>query len=730
MKPETNWIRVLPNSLDHHWGIPIIIRLILPLLLILVLFLPGCSNLTDQSIPTTTAIPTPQPPKYSFTGRVIDMDGKPIEGAILDSQTNHTISNNDGWFELPSEGMPEWITAKSDGFISRTRAAAPSNPLLFRLTQDDGKTIVIQFGGDTMFGRRFFDPNEDGDTTDGSLPPDPDVEAHLKLLAPIEPLLGKSDLTVLNLESPLTDQPYFSPRDPRPTVYHDTKDYVFSSDTSAVGALKQMGVDAVDLGNNHLYDLLENGVQSTISSLDNEGMNHFGGGANEKSAWAPSILTVKGQKIAFIGCTTIGQPTPQVTNHDVTYVASDVLKKGGAAFCEESKLRSAVIQAKRDTNIVIVMIHGGFEYVRSPSNNITRLSIAARDSGATLVINHHPHVVGGFLWEKESLIAWSMGNFIFDQDVWPTFETYILTVYLRDGKIIRAYVDPLMIKDYVPHGLTGQQADHVIRIAASVTGPFVMESGTLEVDIDQHAIQKTHTQALDGGAEPGQIIAIPESQWLSNFEGTGKLLLGRDLLWIGGFESSEVDGASDGAPLWEETKDSVQVEKDFAYEGNSGIRLTRSGSNLNDVVTSHLHRLLVNQDSKLSITGMMRASPGAISLMQIGWYSDNRGPSIVQTTEPIETKTYNHWQPFRFDVHAPVDAVAVQVFLRLTPPAQGVVTADFDNLRVIEWAPTGSTYNPFYDHALLIGSGELTFTQQILPGAERWLMVPSAQQIK
>jgi poly-gamma-glutamate capsule biosynthesis protein CapA/YwtB (metallophosphatase superfamily) len=705
-------------------------RLIFSLLLILSLFLSGCSNLTEPSLPTAIPTPEPSPQKYSFTGRVVDMNGNPIEGASVNSQTSHTTSNHDGWFDLQSEGIPEWITAKSDGFISRTRAAAPNIPILFRLTPDDGKTIVIQFGGDTMFGRRFFDPNEDGDTTDGLLPPDPDVEAHLKLLVPIEPLLGKSDLTALNFESPLTDQPYFSHRDARPTVYHNTKDYVFSSDAEAVKALKQAGVDVVDIGNNHLYDLLENGVQSTISALDNATMNHFGGGANEASAWAPSVITVKGQKIAFIGCTTIGQPIPSVTNHDVTYVASDALKKGGAALCEESKLRSTIVHAKQDSNIVIVMIHGGFEYVRSPSNNIARLSIAARDSGATLVINHHPHVIGGFLWEKESLIAWSMGNFIFDQDVWPTFETYMLTVYLRDGKVIRAYVDPLMIKDYIPHGLTGRQADHVIRIAASVSGPLVMENNTLELDIDQHAIQNTYTQVLDGGAEPGQIIPIPESQWISGSEGTGQLLLGRDLLWIGGFESSEVGGVSDGAPLWEPTKDSVQVGKDFAFEGNSGLRLTRSGSNLNDVVTSHLHRLLVNKDSKLSITGMMRASPGAIALLQIGWYSDNRGPSILQTTEPIETKAFNRWQPFRLDVQAPADAVAVQIFLRLTPPAQGITTADFDNLGVIEWAPAGSQYDPFYDHALLTGPGQLTFTQRILPGAEPWLMAPSEQQIK
>jgi hypothetical protein len=116
--------------------------------------------------------------------------------------------------------------------------------------------------------------------------------------------------------------------------------------------------------------------------------------------------------------------------------------------------------------------------------------------------------------------------------------------------------------------------------------------------------------------------------------------------------------------------------------------------------------------------------------MQISWYTDNRGPSFLQTTEPMETKASNQWQLFRFDVQAPENAVAVQVFLRLTPPAQGVINADFDNLRVIEWAPVDTIYNPFYDYALLAGSGELTFTQQVLPGAESWLIDSSVQQIK
>jgi len=703
-------------------------RLTFSLLLISALLLSGCSYLPGRALPTATPTSEPPPPKLNFTGRVVDMDGNPMQGASIESQNSNTTSDADGWFDLSSENSsPQWITVKSDGFLSRTRAAAPGIPALFRLTPDDGKTIVIQFGGDTMFGRRFFDPNEDGDTSDGLLSTDPDSEAHLKLLAPIQPLMGKSDLTVLNLESPVSDQPYFSPRDPRPAAYHSTKDYVFASDTSAVKALKELGVDAVDIGNNHLYDLLESGVQSTISALDQESMQHFGGGANEASAWAPLVMEVKGQKIAFIGCTTIWQPIPPVTNNDVSYVASDALKKGGAAFCEDSKLRSTILQAKQEANIIVVMIHGGFEYVRLPSDNITRLTATAKDSGATLVINHHPHVIGGFLWEEQSLAAWSMGNFIFDQTVWPTFESYLLTVYLQDGNIIRAYVDPLMIENYIPHGLTGELADYVIRKAASQDGPFIMESGAMEVDIGQRAIQNVYTRSLDGGAEPGQIITVPQSQWISSFEGTGNLLPGRDLLWIGRFENGGVDSASRGAPLWDLTRDSVQVGKDYAYEGNAGIRLTRSGSNLSDAVTSHLHRILVDAKKKISVTGMMRANQGASVLLQISWYPDTLGPSFLQTTEPVVVESYDQWQSFRFDAKVPSNAVAVQVFLRLAPPAQGTAAADFDNLRVIEWANARAPYSPLYNYALLTGAGDLTFTQEVLPGAEQWFTAPVSQ---
>jgi poly-gamma-glutamate synthesis protein (capsule biosynthesis protein) len=710
------------------------------ILIILAIFLCSCSSGQPPSLSTetplpeqdqgqsvpiillpTNALPEQQENGGSLSGRVVDMNGEPIEGANITAQTGSTLSDADGWFQLPSEGHPLWVTVSHTGFISRTRATAPGLPVLFRLTPDDGKTIVIHFAGDTMFGRGFFDPNGDGDPSDGLLPIEPTIQNHLDLLAPIQPLLENADLTLLNLESPFADPPYFSPGDTRPTAYRSTTGDVIVSHPNAAVAMKESGVDIVGLGNSHMYDLLEGGVTNTISALDQAGLLHFGAGTNEATAWAPAIVSAKGQTIAFVGCTTIWH----TSSSSSIFVASDALQKGGAASCENVKLTEAIQEGKRRANIVVVVIHGGYEFSRTPSPRVDFFTQLARDAGATLVINYRSRVAGGFSWDTQLLVARSLGSFAFDNTVWPTFESYMLTVYLREGKVIRAYVEPLIIEDYVAHGLTGELADYVARGAAGrETGPFVVENGAMEVDIDQHAILKSVVVASDGGSRPGTIIPVPQEQWISNFTGNGTLTLGRDLLWIGGFENFDVDNKNGKPPLWEWNTDNIKAGKEYAYEGQAGIRLLRGSSNISDAVTTHLHRLLVVPNAKVSITGMIRLSPGANALLQISWYQNTSGSSSSRVTEPIPIQSYDQWQSFRLDVQVPSNIVAASIFLRLSPPAEGIVAADFDNLRAIEWAPPNSAYSPLYNFALLTGSGELTFSQQVLPGADAWFTIP------
>ncbi len=692
--------------------------------LLLAVLLSACQTPRPASqpvgAPPAASIPTPLPAAVTseITGRVVDLDGNPIDGAVVSSDTGSAQSDAQGWFTVPGSGTAQWLTVTHPAYISRTRAGAPGAPLLFRLTPDDGKTIVIHFVGDTMFGRRFFDPNEDGDTSDGLLPTTPTLSDHAALLAPIQPLLANADLTVINMESPLSEQPYISPRDTRPQAFHETKEFVFASHPSSIPALQQAGVDVISLGNNHLYDLLETGLKDTLQTLDTVGLPHFGAGADEAAAWQPALISMSGQTLAFIGCTTISAPVPPVSDHDVTYTASDRLNKGGAAECEANALRNAIQQARASSDMVIVMIHGGYEYDRSPSPRVVEFTALARQAGADLIINHHPHVVGGLDWDGVTLAANSLGNFIFDQTIWPTFESYLLAVTIRDGEVIRVYAEPLGVVDYVSRGLTGELAGYVSREAAGlVPGPFVMENGAVEVDFRAQALRRVYTVALDDQGQPGQLIAIPENEWISQCVGSGSLRPGRDLLWVGGFENQSVDGSA-AAPLFWMPGDSVQFGSQFAYAGLNGLRLSRGSTNVQDVVTTHLHRVLVDGGSPLTVTGMLRASAGAILSLQISWYPDTLGPSASMTHLLLNVTAPDTWEPFRLDVEAPPGTVAAGIYIRMSPPVNGTATADFDNLRLIEWAPEGTPFSPLYDYGQLTGACEATYYEQVLPGAE------------
>jgi hypothetical protein len=340
------------------------------------------------------------------------------------------------------------------------------------------------------------------------------------------------------------------------------------------------------------------------------------------------------------------------------------------------------------------------------------------------VINHHPHVVSGFSWDSGKIIVRSLGNFIFDQTIWPAFESYMFIVYVREGKVIRAFIEPVLIHNNVARGIASDLAGYVARDAAGLeAGPFIMESDTMEVDVNNTSKQAFKSFDMDGGIA-GSLIQIPDGQQLSGFDGNGKLLLGRDLLWVGGFENTMVNNTPGVLPLWTQTDTtSIQAGPEFAYAGQAGIRLSRKATNKIDAVTTNLHRILVKPESHITVCGMFRSSVDATPLVQVSWYPDTFGSSSNQFTKLLITKRAGEWQYFQIDAPVPANAVALQVFLRLSPPKAGTATADFDNLRIIQWAPDGSVFSALYDFAYLIGKGKLTFSQSVLPGGESWLHV-------
>lgn len=700
---------------------------------ILSLFIAGCGGGDGGD---EGGSPPPSPPPGDITGLVIDLDGQPIGNAQVELAGGSTTTDANGRFSLSAQA-PGWVTVRHPQFLSRVRAAFPGRQILIRLTPDDGETLALHFVGDTMLGRRYYDPNSDGDTRDGLIQIGDEARTQARLLRYLQPLLANADVTAVNLESPLTSTPYFDPNQPRPAYFHPTKEFVFASHPSAAFTLREAGVDVIDLGNNHLYDLLENGIVETRTTLEMAGYpigaGQFGAGNNEAEAWRPAFLSVGGVTLAFIGCT--GIPG---NDQAINYVADS--NKGGAARCAEAPLRQAIQAARAQAQVVVVMIHGGYEYGRYPSPLIQKWTTTARDAGALLIVNHHPHVVGGLDWRNGALTAWTLGNFLFDQDVWPTFESYLLAVHVRRGHVVRAYVEPFIIVDYVPRPVVGQAAEFVARGAAGRTaGPFLIEDGAAEVDIDERAVQQEMLALLDGGAGAGTIYHLENGAWLTAVQGSGSVLVGRDLLWTGSFEDETADDETNPGVLWDLTGSDRLIGPEYAYEGQAGARLLRLFSNSEDIVLAPKHRILIKPNQRLSAIGWARTN-GNVSL-QLSWYTDTKGSSTAQTVVQDLVAGGNTWRPFRVDVTAPnfsetddpenqlPSKPAVGLFLRLSPPGRDRAAADFDNIRLIAWEEPGTAPSPLHDYLQVTSSLSATLRRDALPGAAAWTPPPAVKSV-
>jgi hypothetical protein len=223
---------------------------------------------------------------------------------------------------------------------------------------------------------------------------------------------------------------------------------------------------------------------------------------------------------------------------------------------------------------------------------------------------------------------------------------------------------------------------------------------------------------IDGGPEDGTIFHLDRNWWVSDFSGSNDIQLGRDLLWVGSFEDEDVDEQQLEAALWELEGPDKQMGSAYAYAGNAGVQLRRGVHNGDDAVLTPIHRILVEPGSELSVIGMARSIANATLKLQLSWYADTEGPSTTRTIEPIIFQADNVWQPFRFDVPVPANAVAVGLFFRLQPPLKGVTAVDLDNIRVIDWAASGSRFSPLYDHILVVGRGEITVSKDLLPDRE------------
>ena len=241
--------------------------------------------------------------------------------------------------------------------------------------------VTLAFGGDLMLDRGVessVNKNFNGD--------------YSALFENLD-ILKKADISFANLEGPASD---------KGKDIHNL--YSFRMNPSVIPALKGAGISIVSVANNHEGDWGREAYTDTLNRLKENEILYTGGGINTAESEKPTIIEKYGMKIGYLGFTDVGPNSLKTTD-----INSGVLLTSNPRFNE-------IIQnASKQVDHLIVSLHFGDEYKTIHNERQEFLAHSAIDNGAKVVIGHHPHVTQDTEIYKNGFIAYSLGNFVFDQ---------------------------------------------------------------------------------------------------------------------------------------------------------------------------------------------------------------------------------------------------------------------------------------------------------------------------
>lgn len=251
--------------------------------------------------------------------------------------------------------------------------------------------------------------------------------------AAMKPVLRSADVAFGNLECCLA-----TVGSPVP------KRYNFRGHPRGALALSEAGLRVVSLANNHSLDYGKAALAETVERLLAANVVPVGGGRTLAEARALRIVRVRDVRIGFLAFLGL---FPSVVP----------LRAGepGVDMADLPRLRRDVAAARRKVDLLIVSMHAGVEQARTPSSRQREIARAAIDAGADLVLGHHPHVVQPLERYRGKIIAYSLGNFVFDPSLASIRDggrgwSAMLVATLSKGRPPRARLVDLRIVDRQP----------------------------------------------------------------------------------------------------------------------------------------------------------------------------------------------------------------------------------------------------------------------------------------
>lgn len=251
-----------------------------------------------------------------------------------------------------------------------------------------------------------------------------------------------ADLALVNLEGSAPNDFAYRP-----------DSLIFTFDPTLLAGLRDAGIDAVSLANNHIRNGGDQGVLDTCKNLDAIGIAHTGAGADVNAARQPAWLHGGGLSVALLAYSAVGPANWASADHP------------GAAPLDTASVTADIKAARAaGADIVIVMPHWGEEYSYALSSEQKNEAAAFVAAGADLVLGSHSHWVGAIQSlagpDGPAFISYSLGDLLFDlnHDV-QAQEGVILTLTFSGTRLVQVTMDPTLMIDGAQVGLMDPAGD-------------------------------------------------------------------------------------------------------------------------------------------------------------------------------------------------------------------------------------------------------------------------------
>ena len=273
------------------------------------------------------------------------------------------------------------------------------------------------------------------------------------------------------------------------------KTYTFGAATENVKLLKIFSADLVTLANNHVYDYGEEGLISTLDTLDGAEIPYVGAGRNFEEASAIKYFVVKGKKIAFVSATEI-EKFAKYTK-EATENSPGVIKTiDTSLFC------GVIAEAKANADYVIACVHWGIEGKNDFEAEQRRMAEDYVKAGADVVIGGHPHRLQGVEFIEDTPVAYSLGNFWFSTG---TIYTTIAQIRIDGSGELSLYMIPCIQQNLTTSILTEEaEIDDFYKYVADVSyGVGIDADGkfynSFKVIKDESVNEKTNSDYSNAG---------------------------------------------------------------------------------------------------------------------------------------------------------------------------------------------------------------------------------------